>query len=305
MSLSRHLRDPRSPVRQWMADTLGATSTPVHEATRQLTGGGTRAPLAYRGQHPQLAGTALDLLARATLRPGALSATGPVRRGARVVVDPTRPTDALDVETAAIDRLDALGLAGAPADGSAWREAAALALVLAQLEHAARSIRAAQAVTAMLRTAPATVDGYRAALVDQADVEELARVAPSIADDLRDLRAATALHFDCEMAQSGPLGGAAPDLIADGALLDIKANSGSDVASARVIHQLCGYLLADTHDRYATTKVGLVAARWRRRHVWDAEELLGALARGPVDLAELRGEFAGVVARARTLRRRR
>lgn len=67
------------------------------------------------------------------------------------------------------------------------------------------------------------------------------------------------------------------------------------IVTREVLWQLVGYALADTTDEHAITAVGVSALRWRRRWTIALGELLNLLAGQPVDLADLRDEFATLV----------
>jgi len=182
-----------------------------------------------------------------------------------------------------------------PLAGDQWRELAALCLLLARLEQAGRSTTALLAVAERLKGVEATVEAFRDVLVDDRDLDDVARVAGAVADDHQDLRAARCLVFGPTFAQSGALGGADGDLVADGLLLDFKATSTTRIVTREVLWQLVGYALADTTDEHAITAVGVSALRWRRRWTIALGELLNRLAGQPVDLADLRDEFATLV----------
>ncbi len=99
--------------------------------------------------------------------------------------------------------------------------------------------------------------------------------------------------FDC----SSDLGGADADLIVDGTLIEIKTVT-TAVLNSITIWQVLGYLLADTTDRHSIRTVGWYFSR--HGYLWrlPAEEFLGRLKGGPVDLATARAEFSDLLAPA-------
>jgi hypothetical protein len=114
-------------------------------------------------------------------------------------------------------------------------------------------------------------------------------------------------------AGSGDVGGADADVIAGGALVEVKTTLGGQARDGRrrcslaqqTVHQLLGYLLLDYDDAYAISALGVYAARYGHLACWPLAELLPELAGGPVDLAAERAAFqgvAGTVAAARAAR---
>jgi len=138
-----------------------------------------------------------------------------------------------------------------------------------------------------------TIDAYAAALVDQRDVEDTAAAASSVAADHADLRVAQPLLLGPTFALSGALGGADADVVAGGLLLDLKAATTTRIVRGEgLLWQLAGYALADTPDAFALRDVGICALRWRSRWVIKLDELIARLAGQPVDISDLRHEFA-------------
>lgn len=90
------------------------------------------------------------------------------------------------------------------------------------------------------------------------------------------------------------IGGADADLIVDGCLLEIKTSTKTSWSS-EWIRQLLGYVLLDLSNQHHIEGVGLYLARQGLLLRWPLPELLPELAGKPVDLAEWRGDFAGVV----------
>jgi hypothetical protein len=135
MSLTRHLSDSSSVVRAWFAATLPHTGPLAAEANRALRGlaptrgGGARAALASTpalpgtAVDPQVVGTALDLLVRATLAARAWSAaptTGALR------ISQAGVPGAIDIASQTGEQLRGLAPAQPAPDAPQWREVAAL-----------------------------------------------------------------------------------------------------------------------------------------------------------------------------------
>lgn len=94
------------------------------------------------------------------------------------------------------------------------------------------------------------------------------------------------------------------DLIAGGVLIDVKASQGGSpradgtraAALARAdLDQLLGYALMDYSDTYALRTVAIYAARFGHYAAWPLDKLCIQLAGRPVQLVDLRREFAHVL----------
>jgi hypothetical protein len=94
------------------------------------------------------------------------------------------------------------------------------------------------------------------------------------------------------------------DLIAGGVLIDVKASQGSGpradgtraAALARTdLDQLLGYALMDYSDTYALHTVAIYAARFGYYAAWPLDQLCAQLAGRPVQLSDLRRDFAHVL----------
>jgi hypothetical protein len=312
VSLTGHQSQSTSPVRRWFAHRLPNTPAVVRRANHALRAaplpattvarGRVRAvslprdtpPLPFRGADPQLVGTALDLLARVTLRPHAL-------RGSQIEVGAGRLGIARGIPPAvlianeAMSRIDSLRPYAAPHEVN-WQELSRLVLVLGRFEQAGRSEQATIAVRALIRDADQTLEGYDAALVHADDVTDIALAGPAIASDLSDLHHTT-LHLGPTFALSRALRGADGDLISNGTLLDLKASATRSPINRAAVWQLVGYALADLDDVYSINTVGVCALRWRTRCVWDLHSLLNELAGEATSVAALRDELVAITQR--------
>lgn len=315
MSLTRQIETPGSPLRQWFDTRLPGTPSIASCANRTLRPrprpaertislrAPTSPPLQRQpGADPGLTGTALDLLVRATLAPDALQRSAALI-GAGVSLRPDGGAAAIEIEREAVARIAALSPWRDDLDSPAWREVARLCLLLARFEQAARSRAAVVANSRGTDGVAVTLDAYCAALVNQADLDDVATAASRLATDLADLRG-TDLVFGPVFAASRDLGGADADVISGDLLLDLKSTTTTKIVSRAVLLQLVGYALADTHDEYGIRRVGVAALRWRTRWTIALDELLHLLASTTISLVAARAEFAEVCARASTKPRR-
>lgn len=161
-----------------------------------------------------------------------------------------------------------------------------------------------------------TVDGSRLHRLDEhsraADLLELANAA-EVADliAMRQLAGENLLPAlpDGAMATGMTFDGSADlaadaDLIAGGVLVDFKAGQGRPpradgtraASLARTdIDQLLGYALMDYSDTYGLHSVAVYAVRFGHLAIWPLEELATRMGGKPLDLAELRTQFAHVL----------
>lgn len=304
MSLTGHLRDPSSTIRAWFVLRLPETAPLAREANHELRrrpGTSTEAAretdlastpsLPSTAVSPQLIGTALDLLVRATLaprRPAVLPTIGALRVAESGIWD----APAVASETGA--RLARLQPATLAPDAAAWRQVASLCILLARFEQSGRSRQASETMVHRLAAAEPSVESYIAALVDARDVHDVAIAAPAITADHADLLDAHPV-LGPTFALSTALGGADADLVADGLLLDLKASVTPRIVGRPALWQLAGYALADTPDEHHIRRVGISALRWRQRWIVSLDYLLASLAGRSVNVPDLRDEFSAVV----------
>jgi hypothetical protein len=316
-------------VRRWFAGRFPNTAAVVRRANHDLrtapdppnlgASGRIRVvsmprdtpPLPFRGNNPQLVGTALDLFVRTMLRPYALRGSQLEIGAGRLGIDRGIPP-AIFIAKEATSRIELLRPHSDPHEVN-WRELARLVLILARFEQAGRNGGAALAIRDLIRDADQTLGGYDAALVHADDLTDIAVAGPAIASDLWDLRTTT-LHLGPSFALSRALNGADADLISDGTLLDLKASASRSPVDRTVVWQLVGYALADLANSYSISHVGVCALRWRTRCTWALPSLVSELAGEAASVAALRDEFAELtqrslpeapqpVGRARRLRR--
>ena len=95
-------------------------------------------------------------------------------------------------------------------------------------------------------------------------------------------------------AGSSDVGGADADFILGRSLIDIKATTKTSI-EALSLYQLLGYVLLDYDDVYGITGIGLYMARQGLMFKWPLDEALNVLAQGAIaPLQDLRGRFKEV-----------
>lgn len=100
-----------------------------------------------------------------------------------------------------------------------------------------------------------------------------------------------------------PLMPADADLVAGGALVEIKTGQGPKAAGVgrrasldgTTLCQVLGYVLHDLDDRLGLQHVVLYQARYGHIASWDLQALLGELAGRAVDLAEMRDRWRSIL----------
>lgn len=290
MSLTSHLAAADSPVRRFFVDSFPHTAELVRETAPKLRDGRKAAPLAAAPDvNAGRAGAAVDYLVRFALAPQPCPESSPARLGARQL-----GTLAL-AATAAVD--EALGFVATTAPSRTavsddqWEDLTRISLLLATYEAVYRS-GLPPAAFAELGSTPRHWREWAALVCVDAEVEDVAILGWAAAEDHSQLRGRP-LTCNPTFAQSSALGGADADLITDaGLLIELKSTSTTRTCSSTDIWQLCGYLLADTDDRFGIEHVGLFALRWRTQAIWPADDLLNALAGHSADLPTMRGTFA-------------
>jgi hypothetical protein len=128
----------------------------------------TRAPLVCRSGSHALAGTALDLLVRATIAEDALRGSAASLGAGEIAYGPGIPP-AIAVELQAVSRVNALQPWDRELAPGEWRGLARLYLLLARFEQAARSEAAVRYATDRVRDAPPTLAAYSERLVQPGD----------------------------------------------------------------------------------------------------------------------------------------
>ncbi|MEJ7766139.1 MAG: hypothetical protein WKF86_11650 [Acidimicrobiales bacterium] len=88
------------------------------------------------------------------------------------------------------------------------------------------------------------------------------------------------------------VGGADADLLVDGLLVEVKTTKNNTMKRREDGYQLLGYLLLDQHVDHEIDSLGFYLSRIPTLMTWPVAELLEEIAGGPVDLADLRAEFA-------------
>jgi hypothetical protein len=306
MSLTSHLRDRGSPVREWFAENLNGT--------RQVVGAGNDAlcgqPRSSCLLRPPpdcdigLSGTAIDYLIRAALTEGALGCT--VATGGAQRIDARDAGAGVRLEREAVAMIDDLAPWQDGLDADELREACRMCLVLARFDQFFRAdLQVWTYVGEPLLDQPSLVE-YAERVVPPACLLDLETIAGSAIDDHRDLRMSKPLLLNPKFDLSAALGGADGDLIAGDTLWDFKSSASSTSVFGRDdLWQLIGYALADQSNTYEIASLGIAAIRRRRRVCWSLPELLAELSNERRPLAQWRAGFAEAVSLANTVARSR
>jgi len=302
VSLTSLLRAGRGPVWDWFETNLPETRRVCTNANRELRGGGAKDPCAVPpvpGADRGLVGTSVGYLLSAHLRPDALDHTV-ATDAARLLDGPLRGATIAPsaIERRVVARIRELQPSHATLDSERWSELCRLVAILARFE---QYFRAGPVVLPYL-AAPISkhgddLDEIAHALIDEPTRRDLDTLGHATVEDHVSLRDARDLYIGPSFAQSLALGGADADLVYDGTLLDLKSRSQARIAGRDEIWQLMGYLLADTDDALAITRLGFAALRRRRSVFWLAEDLIRELAGGQTrPVSDLREEFAALLA---------
>lgn len=299
MSLTSHLRDRRSPVRYWFAETLAGTR-PVVGAGNDLLCGEPRSSCLLpppAGCDVGLSGTAVDYLIRATLVDHALRRT--VATGGAQRVDARSASAGVRLEREAVAVIEDLAPWKEGSDAGALREVCRMCLVLARFDQFFRADLQVWAHVGEPLLDEPDLDEYAGRVVPPACLLDLETIAGAVIEDHTDLRTAQPLWLNPTFDLSATLGGADGDLIAGDTLWDFKASARSDGVFGRdELWQLVGYALSDQSDTHKIRSLGIAAIRRRRRVSWSLAELLFELSNESRSLEQWRSEFAEAVSAA-------
>ena len=307
MSLTRHLKNPSSPVRRWFAERLPHTAAVARDANHVLRGSTNqrerRIVAPGRAKEPHALDRELNGLAAASRLLEAPEQKAELRQLAPTDLRERRLPGPHHVDARDGRALDAhRGRDARPYDDAPSAVAGGAPLECTGTQHRSSEQiergagqRVVGRAARQVREAPPTLAGYTGALVDADAMEDVATAAPAMAADHADLRKVERLEFGPPFGLSRELGGADADVIADDLLLDFKATSTTRIAGRSELWQLAGYALADLEDEYGVRSVGISALRWRRRWTLPLDELLERVAGRPVSLEEARRAFASMV----------
>jgi hypothetical protein len=325
MSLSSHLKDPASPVGQFIKQRFAHTNTLTREVNRQLKNVSTMFPNIQAGeQYPYaVLGTAIDYRIRYAFEitpyqrlvawQGALKLTTKVWESENdtpfdwdTILDGTPlpvgiSGNMLDIAEgpyptrlvkAFFDNLDAVLKSLHPVGQQLEPEAEQIldryCIVLTYFEQVFRS--------------SAYLQGPLMQPAMKRSVEELlALPADTWLDDLGALfnlfynRYQELLNrphvLNPTFAGSGDVGGADADMVVDGCLIDIKTSISPQI-KADYLYQLAGYVLLDYADALHLNAVGIYMARQGILFAWPISTFLQKLTSDEdVSLAKLRQEF--------------
>lgn len=324
MSLSSHLESKSSPVRAWFEEYFPESRSVAREANRELCGGSDECPVPrIDGADASLVGTAVDYLLRACLRVTSIEWTVASEAVQALTADPRIDTHAIEIEREAVSDIKKLRPSRRTVTDDEWVDLCIRCLVLARFEQFYRAGPMNPAIFDLLiqpLRQCRDLEQFIELSLSTPTIEDLSRLGRVAWEDQADLRKARPLVLNPRFKLSSALGGADADLIAGRRLIDWKATTMTGIVGRHQLWQLIGYALADTTDQFAIHEVSIAALRWRSTVSWPLRDLLEELAPGPpsklrmigggdtpsrkaIDLADLRGDFASVVAGVRTNRR--
>jgi hypothetical protein len=290
MSLTSHLKDPRSPISRFLAEHLPDTKAVLDDyRTRLARFPAPLRPQVEAGLKPEyrMLGHTIDHRLRISL--GAPTGA-PIKEGiVRAVIDDDGwPSQEVirAVQKAGDTMLEEL--AGYHNDaGQPLCLASADEDRLIRLCHVASSFEAIFRHCGWLRgntlglcAADATLDDLVDAVPHYVvgDIRQQMQLAadPGPFENMRLLPASARV---CGPVFDGSLqvGGADADFILDGALIDCKATIRPERISRAEIYQLAGYLLLDYSDTHSISTVALYLSRQGALIDWSVEEFLGLL----------------------------
>lgn len=282
MSLTSVLNDVNGPVRRWFEARL-PNLKPMQLAWRAA---GPPVDLCPEGVKPDVVGTAFDYRLRYFFGPT------PARelvaaKGARGHADWPGFAAALD---ATIERLRPAGRVLGPAgEAELARYCWALALFESPYRMGGRS-RTTRTPIDMLGPAPG-LDALLG-LAPDAGIDELSRLVAKLQTSPLAEMLNLPFCLNPKFRSAGRLvGGADADLLVDGLLVEVKTTK-DHTMRRRDGYQLLGYFLLDQSDEYEIKSLGFYLSRVAELVTWPVADLLGQVAGRPVDVADLRAEFA-------------
>ena len=327
MSLTSHIRDPKSPVQNWFASRLPNTRDSAEQANRTLRAGhkgprwanidGAHGPTVGTAAHFLLCAglepeapygfrTAVEGAGRLDAKPGDFPAAGSVARAVFEAMPAISGVSAACFGPAHLAALEAIGriVEMAPWErrlrDEDWRELCALCLLLAAFEQCYRggAVVARQMRATRLAEGMRSLSDFRAALVRPLDLEDLIKLGRGAVDAFLAQVGGRPRpwHLNPTFAQGAALGGADADIICGGLLVEWKSSAQTGIVGGTELWQLAGYLLADTPDEYRIRAVGVQALRWGGWATWSAEGYLERLSGCERSLPDWRTEFADVLA---------
>ncbi len=314
MSLTSHLKDTRSPIRQFLQEQFPHTRSFVQNSNLDLRASDTIEP-AERVPYSTI-GTALDYRVRyyfAVTAPetlvawkGAHIAQGSVMRAFLNSAGKMKllPLDQDLNETSSVSgdivpaffgsfsevltRTQPVGRRLSPEDE---RILARYCIGLALFEQAFRVGRIPLG-SPLIFPSPIETLSELLARIQRSWVDDLCALSYAFYDSQGELLSQPSVLnpiFD----GSSDVGGADADLIVDGCLVDIKATIRPKL-SASWLYQLLGYVLLDYSDQYEIHAVAIYFARQRKVLRWPLVSLINKLAGGSISPDALRAHFRRV-----------
>lgn len=303
MSLTSHLANRESVVRQFFFEQFPNTRSVTRECARILAGASTIRPnttVPYG-----TLGTAIDYRIRYyfSITPskdlvawhGAALVMDETLDGKVVIFEPgyLLPTDLITSFFASLDEVLAqLRPAGQRLDSSQEEQLARYCIVLALFEQIFRS---GIHPGSPLFTGRPTLDASELlAIAEPHWVDDICSLSWLFYERMSDLLTSPSI-LNPTFTGSRDVGGADADFILDGCLIDIKTTIKLQVTNLW-LYQLLGYVLLDYSDRYQIDKVGIYFARQGVLLKWPLSDFLNRLVGGLAPpLEELRGRFRRMV----------
>ncbi len=297
MSLTSHLRDPQSPIGQFIRQHGSQTARIARVTNPQLRSAETINPGFEPWVYSHL-GTALDYRIRyffaVTPSQQLIAYTGasllPVQ-----ISDSGYPMEgpySLDLIEAFFTRLDAfletIQPVGRQLEAEVERMLARYCFVLGLFEEVYRSGRYMDGL--LMVPAPKESVDELLAIADDSWIDDLCALSRVFYERYHHL---LSLPFTLNPTFTGSLdvGGADADLIVDGCLIEIKSSIRARIDAAW-LHQLLGYLLLDYEDQQHLRSVAIYMARHGLLLTWPLGDFLRSLTgNNQISLSQLRQEF--------------
>jgi hypothetical protein len=299
MSLTSHLREKASPVREWFLTSLATTRPTVLAGNDALCGSPRSPPLLAppEGCDRALSGTAVDYLIRVSLARNALDHT--VSQAGAELVDRRGTGAGVRLHREAVAVIESMAPWHGLPPGDDLLTLCRMCLVLARFEQFFRAgLRVWTHVGEPLSDRP-PLKVFADRVVPPTCLRDLVGMAAPVIEDHADLRHASPLVLNPVFDLSVALGGADADVIAGRTLWELKSSARvAGVFSREDLWQLLGYALADQSDAYDLAGVGIAALRRRERVRWDIAVLLADLSGESRSLERWRAEFARAVSTA-------
>jgi hypothetical protein len=299
--LTRHLKDTKSPIAQFLKQQFPRTGSLTKEANLQLKAVNTILPPYSTSRYPYGSiGMAIDYRIRYSfaLTPsnrlmakiGADLLTINQRTG--IIGDGVFP---YDVAASFFEHLDetlhALQPVGRRLEPAAEQTLARCCYVLSLFEDAYRNLRNAYQYSPLLIPNPIESVEELLSIPQDAWIDDLCAMSWLFYDRYHN-RLSLPSVLNPIFQGCGAVSGSDADLIVEGCLIELKATIEPEIKS-NTLWQLAGYVLLDSHDAYKICSVGTYLPRQGELFQWSIGDFLHQLTGNEiVSLAQLRQEFS-------------